>query len=43
VLCILLFEKKEREREKKGEMARGLFSQVRHALLTVLFWDIPCC
>jgi hypothetical protein len=34
----------ERERKKKkGERAKGLFSQGRHALLVLLCWDFPGC
>jgi hypothetical protein len=30
-----------KEKKKKGEIARGLFSHSRHALLAVLAWDFP--
>jgi hypothetical protein len=38
MLCLLLTERKKKKK-KKQEKARGLFSQVRHALLAVPHQD----
>jgi hypothetical protein len=34
---------RENKKEKKNEIARGLFSLGTYTLLTLLRWDFSCC
>jgi hypothetical protein len=44
ILYFLLFEEKEKKKERKGRNGQwAFFPQDRHALLTVSHWDFPGC